>query len=188
MKDGSTYAIAGTVVGNGLEDGEPIHNPSDGAVIGKIITKTKNYDMEGRFYKIDTSSPVFSTGTIVIGNFDPSQDNRKGAWVATTRTVTERDILSTATANYDSEKSASGFKLDLENSRIDGYDLLLRGTSKTLGHSFVLDSGAPETPFSIGDDFKVSWDGTLNCNKVNSLNNDGNTDKVISIANNFYVS
>jgi len=39
--------------------------------------------------------------------------------------------------------------------------------------SFLLDSSAIDTPFLIGDNFKVSWDGTLSCNKINTLNNDG---------------
>jgi hypothetical protein len=64
----------------------------------------------------------------------------------------------------------------------------LRGINSEGRGSFSLDSGAAETPFVIGNNFKVSWDGTLNCNKINSLNNDGNTGKVISVNNNFYVS
>lgn len=89
---------------------------------------------------------------------------------------------------YLSMVSASGFKLDLKNSRIEGYDLSMRGISADGKGSFTLDSGAAEIPFTIGNNFKVSWDGTLNCNKINSLNNDGNTEKVISVNNNFYVS
>ena len=40
----------------------------------------------------------------------------------------------------------------------------------------------------IGEKFNVNWDGVLTCNGINSLSNDGSTDKAISINNNFYVT
>ena len=89
---------------------------------------------------------------------------------------------------YKAMVSNEGFRLDLKNSRIEGYSLSMRGINSEGKGSFTLDSGAEEIPFTIGDNFKVSWDGTLNCNKINTLNNDGNSDKVISINNNFSVS
>lgn len=80
-----------------------------------------------------------------------------------------------------------GFKLDLKNSIINGYNLYLKGTKNTDKY-FLLDSSAEEVPFKIGDKFSVAWDGTLTCNKINSLSNDGTNDKAISIGNNFYVT
>lgn len=65
---------------------------------------------------------------------------------------------------------------------------MLKGTNRDGKGVFILDSGAELTPFSIGSDFSVSWNGELNCSKVISLNNDGNNNKAISIANNFYVT
>lgn len=76
--------------------------------------------------------------------------------------------------------------MDLKNSSIIGYDLLLKGTSDN--GEFVLDSGAPEYPFTIGDNFKVNWDGKLTCSEVESLNDDGRNQYSISINENFYVT
>lgn len=68
--------------------------------------------------------------------------------------------------------------------------MLIRGLSADgdKEKNFVFDSGADTNPITVGTNFKVDWDGTLTCNKINSINNDGNNEKVISIANNFYVS
>lgn len=89
-----------------------------------------------------------------------------------------------------SENKNAGFKLDLKNNIIHGYDLYLKGTNSSLNNkpSFILDSGAPEIPFKIGSNFSVSWDGVLTCNKINSLNDDGRDDMAISINENFYVT
>lgn len=87
-----------------------------------------------------------------------------------------------------SSKDLKGFKLDLNNSIINGYDLYLKGTNSSTGQSFVLDSGAPQIPLQIGDDFSVAWDGTTTCLKLNSLSNNGTSDKAINISNNFQVT
>lgn len=90
----------------------------------------------------------------------------------------------------ETNNKGSGFKLDLKNNMIHGYDLYLKGTNTALAGnpSFILDSSASENPFRIGSNFSVSWDGILTCNKVNSLNDDGRDNYPISINNNFYVN
>jgi hypothetical protein len=88
--------------------------------------------------------------------------------------------------------SGTGMHLDLANGAINGYNLMLQGTNTASTadepKTIIIDSSSSTTPLRIGKDFSVAWDGTLNCNKVNSLNNDGNNNKAISISNNFYVT
>lgn len=80
----------------------------------------------------------------------------------------------------------AGLKIDLKKGTIDGYNLYLRGVGKH--GSIIIDSTNETTPFSIGENFNVAWDGTLTCNKINSLNDDGRNNMAISVNNNFYVS
>ena len=92
---------------------------------------------------------------------------------------------------YEQTNRPSGLKIDLNAGSIAGYDLYLRGMKKNStneNQSFTLDSSADNFPFTIGKDFKINWDGTLTCNKVNSLNDDGRDNYAISISNNFYVT
>lgn len=102
----------------------------------------------------------------------------------------EKAFRLTLTPNFDENKDTKGFRLDLKNSKIEGYKLLIRGLSEDgdKDKNFVFDSGADSNPITVGTNFKIDWDGTLTCNKINSINNDGNNEKVISVANNFYVS
>lgn len=100
----------------------------------------------------------------------------------------KQTYISQLTPNLSSTQATKGFKLDLNNNVINGYDLYLKGTNSYTNQSFILDSGAPDLPLRIGDRFNVSWDGVLTCDHLNSLSNDGTTDKAISIANNFYVT
>lgn len=129
---------------------------------------------------------VFTDKTITIGKDEEGND-------ITTDLTAEQVKQAYISALFPNTKLRSGgttkgFQLDLKNSIINGYDLYLKGTNIQQGKSFILDSGAPITPFSIGDNFKVDWDGTLTCNNVNSLNDDGRDDYAISINNNFYVT
>lgn len=90
---------------------------------------------------------------------------------------------------YYSKNKGSGLKLDLQKGLISGYDLLLKGTkSNDTSKTITIDSSNETTPLKIGPSFSVNWDGTLTCNKLNSLTSDGRTDRAISINNNFYVT
>lgn len=89
----------------------------------------------------------------------------------------------------------SGLKIDLNKGSIVGYDLYLRGAkldnkgNLITDKHFTLDSSANEHPFTIGNNFKVGWDGTLTCYKLNTLTNtDNEKDYTINISNNFYVT
>lgn len=100
----------------------------------------------------------------------------------------KQTYISQLIPNLSSTQATKGFKLDLNNNVINGYDLYLKGTNSYTNQSFILDSGAPDLPFRIGNNFNVSWDGVLTCSNVNSLNNDGRTDRAISISDHFYVT
>ena len=100
----------------------------------------------------------------------------------------KQSYIALLTPNLQSTQTTKGFKLDLNNSLIKGYDLYLKGTNASNNKTFLLDSSDPEVPFQIGDSFKVSWDGVLTCKNINTLNNDGRNDYAISIGNNFYVT
>lgn len=86
--------------------------------------------------------------------------------------------------------SQSGLKMDLEQGYISGYDLRLNGINANNNtQQFILDSSAEKTPFSIGNKFKVDWDGTVYCENIKYLGtkpSDGTT--VININDNFYVT
>lgn len=80
----------------------------------------------------------------------------------------------------------SGFKLNLKDSTIEGYSLILQGANPNNSkQTFKLSSKDEALPLSIGDNFKVAWDGSLICNNLSSLNNDGRDDLAISINNKF---
>ena len=100
----------------------------------------------------------------------------------------KQTYISQLIPNLSSTQATKGFKLDLNNNVINGYDLYLKGTNSYTNQNFILDSGAPDLPFRIGNNFSVSWDGVLTCSNVNSLNNDGRTDRAISINDHFYVT
>ena len=83
-----------------------------------------------------------------------------------------------------------GLKIDLTTGLIQGYDMYLLGINGQGLGRIVIDSSAQYIPFSITGQngmFMVNWDGTLTCNKVNSLNNDDRNSYPISISDNFYV-
>ena len=88
--------------------------------------------------------------------------------------------------NNSTNKTEKGFKLDLNNNSIVGYDLYLSGTqssssgNNTSNKFFILDSGAPTYPFVIGQNFKVAWDGSVICNnlKVRGTSNIGGSTSI----------
>lgn len=96
-------------------------------------------------------------------------------WFITTLNLLEKDV------------EPSGLNIDLINGKIDGYNLYLRG--KGSNGEFLLDSGAPLTPFQIGKKFKVNWNGTLYCETVQYLGNKPpKSTYVINMNDNFYVT
>ena len=79
--------------------------------------------------------------------------------------------------------------MDLSRGIINGYNIMLKGTkADDATKTIVIDSSSSTTPLKIGENFNVNWDGTLSCNKINSLNNDGQSNYAISIGNNVHVA
>lgn len=79
--------------------------------------------------------------------------------------------------------------MDLSRGIINGYNIMLKGTkADDANKTIIIDSSSSTTPLKVGENFNVNWDGTLSCNKINSLNNDGRQQYAVSIGNNFYVT
>lgn len=95
---------------------------------------------------------------------------------------------------FKKESSNLGLTINLKNGLIKGHNLTLLGyqndsNENPTSNYFSLDSTAQDYPFCInGDNFRISWDGNLFCNKVESLNNDNNRQYPLSFNNNFYVT
>ena len=109
-----------------------------------------------------------------------------------TKTITEeqnRQAYLAILTPYYTKTQGFGLKMDLSKGIINGYDIMLKGTkSDNKSKTIIIDSSSDTTPLKIGKDFNVNWDGTLTCNKINSLNNDGKDNLAISISDNFYVT
>lgn len=120
-------------------------------------------------------------------------DNKNGQLKTETVTLTNSQVqtevfgyCSPIYQNDSTNKTEKGFKLDLNNNSIVGYNLYLSGTqsssngNNTSNKFFILDSGAPTYPFVIGQNFKVAWDGSVICNnlKVRGTSNIGGSTSI----------
>ena len=103
--------------------------------------------------------------------------NVDGQLISETITISSNDakkrVFKYCSPIYQKKESSSdqakGFRLDLNESSIIGYDLYLSGTQTKDNNSdkfFILDSSAEKYPFVIGQDFKVAWDGSVICNNL----------------------
>lgn len=158
-------------------------HPTDGI----IAVKT-----DGTIWKVNgnslSSQVTFSNKIVQVPEYDEEGNHTGNKNEIISAEKIKSEYLAKLTPRYVSGSTTKGFKLDMKNSIINGYDLYLKGTkSNNTSQYFILDSTATYTPFRIGSNFSIDWDGTLNCYKVNSLVNDGRTDQAISISNNFYV-
>lgn len=68
--------------------------------------------------------------------------------------------------------SGKGFKLDLKNNSIEGYNLYLSGinSSDKINKFFILNSSADEYPFIIGTNLKIKWDGSIEASNITCYN------------------
>ncbi len=106
-----------------------------------------------------------------------------------TGTKDKMDFISKLLPNLKSTTANKGFKLDIANSFLKGYDLRLEGTKTgDSSKTFILDSSDDSTPFRVGSSFWINWDGRVTCNHIKSLSDDGSSDNRISINNTFYVN
>lgn len=83
----------------------------------------------------------------------------------------------------------TGLKIDLNKGTIVGYDLYLSGiNSANKNNQLIIDTSAVSNPLSIGENFRVDWDGSVVCNKLTSLKNDNPSGNIIQIGEHFYVN
>lgn len=86
----------------------------------------------------------------------------------------------------------TGLQLDLENGKIEGYNLFLRAVQKgSKTNSLLINSSDSTYPFIIGGGFKVSWEGDLTCRSwhYGTIKDQSKyKDSVLCINSNFYVS
>lgn len=87
-----------------------------------------------------------------------------GGSITVTTTWKKAEIISyiqnQSSPIFSGTNKPKGFKLDLNKSKITGYDLYLSGTNSRTGQSFLLYSGAETYPFLIGNNFKIDWNGS----------------------------
>lgn len=174
---------------------------------GDEYNTTGNYAVYGDsiFYKVDGGEVDTKSGEVVNLKWSNSEYSPT---IKQTETKIINGVSSSVTTTLTGNKAKSyflaalkpvlvqtepeGLYLDLNNGIINGYDLYLKGTAKSNNNKdkfFILDSGAPLTPFQVGNNFKVNWDGTLTCYKISEISNTGNPcGHAIQIANNFYVT
>lgn len=130
---------------------------------------------------------TFSDKIETIINYD--KDGEKTEIQKTITAEQQRQAyLATLKPSYN-QSQGSGLKMDLSRGIINGYNIMLKGTkADDISKTIVIDSSSSTTPLKVGENFNVNWDGTLSCNKINSLNNDGRQQYAVSIGENFYVT
>lgn len=130
---------------------------------------------------------TFSDKIETIINYD--KDGEKTEIQKTITAEQQRQAyLATLKPSYN-QSQGSGLKMDLSRGIINGYNIMLKGTkADDATKTIIIDSSSSTTPLKVGENFNVNWDGTLSCNKINSLNNDGRQQYAVSIGNNFYVT
>lgn len=130
---------------------------------------------------------TFSDSVEIIKTYD-----KDGEEIEITKTITaeqkKQAYLATLKPSYN-QSQGSGLKMDLSRGIINGYNIMLKGTkADDTSKTIIIDSSSSTTPLKIGENFNVNWDGTLSCNKINSLNNDGREQYAVSIGENFYIT
>ena len=131
------------------------------------------------------SQIIFKDTTLKTDTGDKDIEGNPIYFEATQTAVQRKETFRTNLIPEITNTAPSGLKIDLVNGSITGYNLYLQGISQY--GQIIFDTTAPDIPFRVGNNFNITWDGTLTCNKINSLNNDGRNDMVISINNHFYV-
>lgn len=146
--------------------------------------------INGNIYKAVWDGSTWRQSNIVnFGNIYYNYNGEGGSFssLALSAQKNKEKYLAMAVKQYDKEeKRNKGFKLDLNNNLIEGYDLYLRGIKGDTDdgvHQIVIDSGAPTYPLRIGNNFSVDWDGNVRCTNPALSGNDG----TINLGN-FYIN
>lgn len=138
---------------------EPINN-------GASVNVYKAYFSGGKYYLSSNSPYVFSNQK----NTGYDSDGNSVTTIISAETVKSRYLrkLSPVLINGDRTR---GFRLDLKNNSLIGYDLLLKGIkANDINKSFVFDSSADAVPVRVGNNFSVDWDGNITCNNSSMFN------------------
>ena len=146
-----------------------------------VITSDKNKD----FYKLNTTDNTVTKITFNKQKKEYTTEDDKPIIVELTESQVKQLVMAMLLPIYveTTKSDPEGFKLDLINNKIYGNNLYLSGKNNSTGKTFELDSGAPTFPFSIGDNFKIDWDGNattrdMTCNNLTVMGNSnigGNT-------------
>lgn len=117
---------------------------------------------------------ISDTKAIEFKNETYNEYDSKGNKVTKTRTAKDiKTLYISSLTPVINISGQEGFRLDFKNNTITGYDLYLRGiNSKDQNYKkfFILDSSDETTPFRIGGNFSVDWNGYLRCNGSNIEN------------------
>lgn len=153
------------------------------------------YEKNGEKWNEKTFSD-YNIELIIYGRFENGKFIEDDEGTSTqTKTITikadeqKKNYLQKLTPLYDTNKKAQdGIKIDLLNGIITGKNLFLEGINANDNTKrLTIDTSNANIPFKIGNNFYVDWNGTLTCNSINSLNNDGRNQYIISIGEHFYV-
>lgn len=145
-----------------------------------VITSDKNKD----FYKLNTIDNTVTKITFNKQKKEYTTEDNKSITVELTENQVKQLVMAMLLPIYvETNSDPEGFKLDLINNKIYGNNLYLSGKNSSTGKTFELDSGAPTFPLSIGDNFKIDWDGNattrdMTCNNLTVMGNSnigGNT-------------
>lgn len=158
--------------------------PKDFLDNGKTYTSVKLVDgdtITANTYTFPTTYPVYGyTGNGVLSETKANLTNPRKSYFARLVPV----------LGVDPSQAGKGLYIDLNKGLINGYDLYLRGMNRdNLNQAVIIDSGSKTTPLTVGDHFKVNWDGTLTCDSINYLGTKpSNGQYIININDHFKVT
>lgn len=153
---GDLYKISNLVVKNGYGEYQEDSVDSNGnkKEVSKLATIINN-----NIYEVSFNERYY------IGNVINFQSVVSNSIIIFTPEENKYRFLGKAVKQYGSAQlQYKGFKLDLNNNLITGYNLYLSGTkSDDNDKQIIIDSGAPTYPLRIGKYFAVDWDGRVTC-------------------------
>lgn len=130
-------------------------------------------------------------GRLYAGNMDITATGSNGSfWISTNGNpflrvvrngnVGEKTVFEISNStfylqsySYDGPDGFQGMKLDIDNESIYAHKFKL-STKNSNGQTITIDSDGIGTPFDINNNFKISWDGSLQITDHFSIDKDGN--------------
>lgn len=155
----------------------------EGTLVDKVVINNNN------IYKVVENNKEYYRGDLI--QFDAIVSTNVGTDGETSSTTllsaedNKKRFLGSAVLQYTEEtKQNKGFRLDLKDNLIEGYNLCLTGIKQSDPNKrIIIDSSAPTYPLRIGSNFMVDWDGNMTCsNPIMSGNGS------ISFYNDYHIS